>query len=223
MKPTDQQVTAITTYIRGGYPGDDALTAAVIRHWESLRPPDPDLANLQRDLSRVTRERDKLIKEVLAKDQRIDTLTAELAALIDVPDPAPTVFPDPPHGWEWHNPENLTPAQVGIADGWRLCLAGETATAGCEQNNPHGWTYFGIARAPFGGGYVLTYRTRDPLPDPKPTAAEIERADFEAWVNNTKGEFDIELKYCGGGMYYHSHTRAAFAAWKAALNQTHTP
>lgn len=37
-----------------------------------------------------------------------------------------TAFPDPPAGEVWHNPENLTPEQVG--EGYRLLLASEIST-----------------------------------------------------------------------------------------------
>jgi len=36
-------------------------------------------------------------------------------------------FPEPPEGEEWHNPDKLTPEQVGVDDGWRLLLVSELA------------------------------------------------------------------------------------------------
>jgi hypothetical protein len=35
-------------------------------------------------------------------------------------------FPEPPAGEEWHNPDELSPEQVGVNDGWRLLLESET-------------------------------------------------------------------------------------------------
>ncbi len=51
---------------------------------------------------------------------------------------------------------------------------------------------------------------------PNPTPDEVERAEFEAWAESPTNPHDIELKYCGGGIYYYSATRVVFDAWQAA-------
>ena len=96
MKPTPLQLDHIASGIHDPH-GSRLTIARTIEEWEEVRPPDPELTALQEDHKIVWADRcrvqDKfnaLIKEVMAKDQRIDALTAELAALIDVPDPAPT-------------------------------------------------------------------------------------------------------------------------------------
>jgi hypothetical protein len=50
-------------------------------------------------------------------------------------------FPEPPPGWKWHNPENLTPAQVGFAEGWRLCLEEDALPASDKTYGECGATF----------------------------------------------------------------------------------
>ena len=58
---------------------------------------------------------------------------------------------------------------------------------------------------------IVTYRTKAPLPAPKPTPEELERLEFEAWAT---GEcYSIERK---GYEYLWGSTRSVWAAWKAA-------
>lgn len=92
-------------------------------------------------------------------------------------------FPNPPEGEEWHNPENLTPEQVGISKRYRLALK-----SGIFVGNKRGgfdvWT---IAKDWAGGISpnisVFTYRTKCPLPS-KPKLVPFEAGDIPAvcWV-----------------------------------------
>jgi hypothetical protein len=74
-------------------------------------------------------------------------------------------FPDPPLGRKWHNPENLTPEEVGIADGWRLCLEDEPGNLPDQYlNDDYEWTGGEcIIDTPY-GNFESTYRTKAPLP-----------------------------------------------------------
>ena len=121
--------------------------------------------------------------------------------------PEPLTFPDPPHGWKWHNPANLTPEQVGIADGWRLCLGEETSLPN-ECYIQGNWSIAAHDGGPFLEMTTTTYRTKAPLPAPKPTPEEIEAAEIEAaW---------IEAKWPLGFPVFKS-------GWKAAKKGTPTP
>lgn len=81
----------------------------------------------------------------------------------EVPTPAlPLAFPAPPEGRSWHNPENLTPEQVGVADGWRLVLSDEPTTFPHQHGYPC-WVDSTMCSCCF-IGLGLTYRTREPLP-----------------------------------------------------------
>lgn len=76
--------------------------------------------------------------------------------------PAAT-FPDPPKGKKWHNPEGLTPEQVGVADGWRLCLTTERAIIKHQHHVKSKWFASDIADCKF-AGLTRTYRTKAFLP-----------------------------------------------------------
>jgi len=99
--------------------------------------------------------------------------------------PVPT-FGKPPEGWEWHNPQNLTPEQVEVDKGWRLMLVGEAVPDGYEFINfsktlwSEGEDWFG-KKAGVGdpGNFWVknTYRTKAPLLAPI-TPAE---AAFNDW------------------------------------------
>ena len=73
----------------------------------------------------------------------------------------PVAFSAPPDGEEWHNPEKLTPAQIGNAP-WRLRLKGEL-----KQNADEYWENGDVWKGVCGGSKLyenITYRTREPLP-----------------------------------------------------------
>ncbi len=94
--------------------------------------------------------------------------------------PEPLAFPDPPHGYAFHNPENLTPEQVGISSGWRLMVEGELRADGTQWWNDHEFEFVPGAKHRLGDsmGMNTTYRTKAPLPAPKPTPEEIERQEI---------------------------------------------
>jgi len=102
----------------------------------------------------------------------------------------PLEFGDPPAGWTWHNPGNLTPEQVEVDKRWRLCLVGETIPEDYEYYreisetwhpgcNPHRSAGVGTESCPW---VRNTYRTKAPLPAAK-TPEEIEHAAFQAWYD----------------------------------------
>lgn len=66
--------------------------------------------------------------------------------------------------YEWHNPDGLTDEEVGVKDGWRLCLKTEREHQGCEWFGPASNDWYqhdgGNSLSPF-----ITYRTRRPLPE----------------------------------------------------------
>lgn len=88
------------------------------------------------------------------------------------------LFGNPPEGYTWHNPDDLTPDQVETGDGWRLCLKDnyQRWEKGTRPKNTeiwiNGWVY-GVAV--FGGGH--TYRTKEPLP-------KTEFQKFEKWAHS---------------------------------------
>lgn len=71
---------------------------------------------------------------------------------------------------EFHNPDNLTPEQVGVKDGWRLLVRDEFINADDNWwNRDYGWwqaTVLGLGKPMHG-----TYRTKRPLPQ-QPTGKE---------------------------------------------------
>lgn len=86
-------------------------------------------------------------------------------------------FPPAPEGHAYHNPENLTPEQVGVSEGWRLLLEDEQAVEGDEVNLPLGWeptlNYGGHTKSA-----SLTYRTKRPLPTTPPKLMPLEAEDI---------------------------------------------
>lgn len=75
-----------------------------------------------------------------------------------------SLFPDPPAGKNWHNPDNLTPEEVGIADGWRLCLAQEYCKIPDEYRQNGAWVRGYPAIRIRYMDLTDTYRTKAPLP-----------------------------------------------------------
>jgi len=84
----------------------------------------------------------------------------------------PDEFPPAPEGKEWWNRHKLTPKQVGVSDGWRLLLKGETI----ERNDEFFCsTSFSARQVPWeqtsryscgavAGDNYDTHRTKRPLP-----------------------------------------------------------
>ena len=144
---------------------------------------------------------------------------SELAALpLMEPEPEPLAFPDPPHGWEWHNPENLTPEQVWVRDGWRLMAKGEPRHKGYQDYIGKYWTDGSRPELESGARLSddITYRTKAPLPAPKPTPEEVERAEFETWAARPGIELDLRRLDFDNRPYIDNSTQQAFWAWKAA-------
>ena len=129
--------------------------------------------------------------------------------------PAPMTFGDPPQGYTWHNPKNLTPEQVEVDKGWRLFMKGEARSDGYEDYIVGDWTAGDREMIQSGQplSQIVTYRTKAPLPAPKPTPEELERLEFEAWA--TVECYSIERN---GYEYLWGSTGNAWAAWKAARN-----
>jgi len=78
-------------------------------------------------------------------------------------------FPDPPPGKKWHNPQRLTPQQVQIQDGWRLCLTDEVADLPDQYLEEGVWYDADPAPDSIYAQSDLTYRTKAPLPWTNPT------------------------------------------------------
>ena len=87
----------------------------------------------------------------------------------------------PPEGETWSNPDNLTPDNVGVKDGWRLALRSEVKRAALD-GKCECWSDSWLA-----GGYIgevldFTYRTKEPLPVKDPWAA-YPPPEGEEWHN----------------------------------------
>lgn len=78
--------------------------------------------------------------------------------------PTPLTFPPPPEGCCYHNPDKLTPEQVG--DGYRLLLESELWDRDEEKDFIHKWKHGGRWDASgWGGGCgSFTYRVGDTVP-----------------------------------------------------------
>lgn len=72
--------------------------------------------------------------------------------------PTPLTFPAPPEGESWHNPDNITPEQVG--EGYRLLLESELWNRDEENDFIHRWLNRGgwDASGWVGGNKDFTYR-----------------------------------------------------------------
>ncbi len=102
------------------------------------------------------------------KAVRVGDVMMEPEKVAEASSEKPTGFPVLLDGHQWHNPEQFTPKQVEIENGWRLLVEGERAdNQGTEfaispKEADMGWTE---------GGRIVelrkhwTYRTREPLPD----------------------------------------------------------
>jgi hypothetical protein len=94
----------------------------------------------------------------------------------------PETFPPAPEGTAWHNPENLTPEQVGVSEGWRLLLEDERVYQQDQCFENRHW----LGTCNYEHGKMnrrLTYRTKRPLPTP-PKRVPLEAEDIPAvcWV-----------------------------------------
>ena len=103
-------------------------------------------------------------KEIAA--ERLQYLILKLNSLADIKLDPWAAYP-PPKGEEWHNPQNLTPEQVGVKDGWRLALKSEVCDAHpirykCEMAFSEGGAWEGGLG--HGDTVYNTYRTKEPLP-----------------------------------------------------------
>lgn len=96
-------------------------------------------------------------------------------------------FGDPPPGHTWHNPENLTPEQVEVDKGWRLCCEDEVDDFAheCWINRDSEWVKAGSSGgktfkqfAAICPSVVATYRTKAPLPEP--VTSESDQTDYAA-------------------------------------------
>ena len=229
MIPTPQQFAEIhkraLAYwnIPGGRTIEGVATASVME-WESIRPKDQAATGLQwRPITKAIPGCVIALSPVTGTIANYSNPTpaapggythyldhSELAALpLMAPEPEPLAFPDPPHGWEWHNPEKLTPGQVGILDGWRLYLIGEKPSVDCEQHDDPSWLAWGSGTAAFDESYVCTYRTKAPLPTPKPTPEEIALQEFEMVFLARYPELDFDSDFAQG----------ALDGWRQAKNQ----
>jgi len=114
-----------------------------------------------------------------------------------------TTFPPPPAGHAWHNPDNLTPEQVG--DGYRLLLESEILPLRSVNKNIHLWDRIlkRWHKEGWGGTHEgMTYRVplaTWPLPahvEPMPDAAEalaIVRALAE-WSSESEADNKESLR-----------------------------
>lgn len=197
MKPTEEQLEEIRKVYTNSicvFGSVNPSLGAAINYWESIRPKS-QIERTNQDLGyRLdTAERNLKFTTLLAESRERELEEAlreieRLKALI----PAPLTFGDPPKGRTWHNPENLTPEQVEVDKGYRLFLTGEEVASDCQLLCHGEWM------ASSGSKPYWTYRTRSPLPDPKPDKEEVERREFEAWAITqgfTKRELEAVYDY----------------------------
>jgi hypothetical protein len=102
----------------------------------------------------------------------------------------PKEFPAPPEGKAWHNPEKLTPEQVGVSEGWRLLLKNELVEIGDMHSMKNGtWSHSGNHRSSDARGKTascLTYRTKRPLPaTPKLVPLEADDIPPVCWLRTS--------------------------------------
>ncbi len=196
MNPTPEQLAHIESEIyrirRLNLPPNSSPPPRLyIEIWESIRP---------------------------SETARITELEAELKAAraaflaVGTPTIKPLQFPDPPSGYGgWHNPENLTPEQVGIDEGWRLCLKEEQARRGIDEISEIGGPWMVVEGLAGSLDSDFTYRTREPLPPPKPTPEELDRTEFEKAMRAD----GYQVSVTSSGVYY-GDTDDHFAGWQAA-------
>lgn len=133
----------------------------------------------------------------------------------------PLKFPDPPEGRKWHNPENLTPEQVEINKGWRLCLKGEWRMLGMEFLDESESCWRILDRLGFESSKTLypsvTYRTKSPLPDsekPEPEEwiplgpEDLPPGTVFRWPHWTPDVYKTHHEIDEDGVYFHSSTES---------------
>jgi len=130
---------------------------------------------------------------------------------------ATPTWPELGHGQQWHNPENLTPEQVG--EGWRPLVVGEQIHEGCECKpmwdrtswHPGLDTHFKA-----GVWSPITYRTRAPLPAAK-QRVKLGPGDLPGgcvWVRiNGNSDIWIVTGVSTNGVYYGT----VFTSWTTLL------
>lgn len=114
-------------------------------------------------------------------------------------------FPTPPKGEEWHNPHKLTATQVGVHEGWRLLLRSEVnlemkdAKDGSRADFYRDGRWFHVKNDRFTFPLEYSYRTKAPLPKPKPSSEKaMELAQKETgWVAPDCG-YGEDSAFCDG-------------------------
>ena len=171
------------------------IVDGTIREWELIRPVDPiiakqaeEIAILKNEKQALRLERDQWKEGAANLEVELNRVNAEIKKEVDIRISsnfeewernidavikiwkqnilAPKLFfRAPPRGWEWHNPDELTPEQVEVGEGWRLALGGEHIAIGDVQylSSATGWRN---SKNDFPAP-LFTYRTRNPLPAPK--------------------------------------------------------
>ena len=196
--PKGKDGESIARYLAGRTSLHFAIST-IIQKWEEIRPQDDaakELAQAKADIAELNQRLHERTQAFLARESKPVAAT-------------PLTFGDPPVGYTWHNPENLTPEQVEVDKGWRLLLVGEIATKKRDDVwicgifhsvNGYDGDVAGLEQPTAG------FRTKAPLPEPKPTPEEIERREFEAVMLDKFPEFCWASDFSQG----------AFAGWKAA-------
>ena len=110
-------------------------------------------------------------------------------------------FGQPPHGWEFANPERLTPAQVQVDLGYRLTCEGESGKIECEYWLPKigKWTAQACRINLPNFNLPFTQRTKAAPPAPRQTEEEKDLWAFLEWhrTNYRDGDEDMYPRMVG--------------------------
>lgn len=168
---------------------DASTELSKIVEWLEESGKESEVEQLRKDNERLARENQQLIDDLRQAEEKFTAYGRGCAALERACDnlSKQSSFPK---GYDWHNPDNLTPEQVGVSDGWRLLLKSEI-----DPNRPLTEEIecyrFGDWDKTWGGNQSeLTYRTKWPLPNTAFQACEAGcKADNQQAVATPQDDF----------------------------------
>lgn len=145
------------------------------------------IAELPQFISQKNSEKPQWFGSVYANAESV------LRTLKGIQNPKPSEFPKLPEGMEWHNPNNLTPKQVEVNQGWRLILKSEAGgsmpISSCDR-----WEHEKWQSGNYGANIAASYRTKLPLPEPK-KRVPLEASDIPAPICWLKLKCQLQIDF----------------------------
>lgn len=177
--------------------------------------------NFEVEAESLSAEISRLGRLLVSANQQRDSALARVAVLEGMPsiEKDPWRLYPPPQGEEWHNPDKLTPEQVGVKEGWRLLTVSEVESND-QTLKEHVFLWSSLHSVwrsqAKGNELCFTYRTRAPLPR---TLAECEAMAKDVQKLHTPDRPKFELPHSSyGGVVFRREVMDNDRALAAEIN-----